>query len=74
VSRKNLPAGVVPFDPQAELSYQECRGLTIREEFAKAAMQGLCSDEATVRAALDAIPKTAVALADLLIAELAKGA
>jgi hypothetical protein len=49
-------------------------GLTIREHFAAMAMQGLLADSTTVRLGSDVIPKTAVAYADLLISELAKGA
>ena len=45
-------------------------GLSKREQFAMAAMQGFCSDS---NIAIDNIPKAAVDLADALLAELGKG-
>ena len=44
-------------------------GLTKREQFAMAAMQGFCSDSCTD---LKGIPKAAVDMADALLAELDK--
>lgn len=55
----------------AIVRYDE-NGLTIRERFAMAAMQGILSDSRAIEVSGMRIPSAAVAYADLLIAELAK--
>ena len=47
-------------------------GLTIRQEFAKAAMQGLCANPEMIPYDAGELEETAVAHADRLIAELDK--
>lgn len=47
-------------------------GLTKREEFAKAAMQGICASELFMDSTPAALAKEAVLLADALLQELAK--
>jgi hypothetical protein len=73
VSRANIPAGVVQFDPHLSLSPEDCRGLTIREHFAAMAMQGIAAYYGAAQFKPEHLAEWAVTRADALIAELSKG-
>lgn len=62
-----------PNDPAFPIK-DEAAGLTIRQEFAKAAMQGLCADRHTsdTQGSPEMIASMAAAVADALINELNK--
>lgn len=61
---------VMPVFPDTETGHAAAfRGLTKRELFAMAAMQGFCSDSSMD---LEGIPKAAVDMADAILAELDK--
>ncbi|HDN9804007.1 TPA: hypothetical protein P2N04_001061 [Aeromonas salmonicida] len=77
-----MPAGVQLDNDDPESMFHphgimQCAGLTKREEFAKAAMQGLlaggyCVSDGDARYRLKDVPTEAMNLADALLAELEK--
>ena len=69
MSRKDEQAYPVP-GPTVTANGEVCyasNGLTIREEFIKAAMQGLCAASATDGAAIVDVARSAIAMADATI-------
>jgi hypothetical protein len=77
MSRANESAYPVPLDTACDRNSEHICGLAVREEFAKAAMKGLCANHDYVSAYCSteeatALARDAVLLADALIAELAK--
>ena len=65
-----------PLNAEEPIVIRESNTLTKREEFAKAAMQGLCANpaEQLIRSSYEEMAKIALDQADALLAELAKGA